>query len=63
MDMQSRVAYLKRQAQEFRRLGELSHDEILRTQLLELADRCDAIATSIGKNIPIHERVRESKQD
>jgi hypothetical protein len=59
MDMKSRVKYLRRQAKEFRRAGELSHDEIVHTQLLELADQCDSIATNIAKNIPTHERLRK----
>ena len=59
MDMKSRVKYLRRQAEEFRRAGELSHDEVLRSQLLELADQCDAIAGKIAENLPIHQRMRE----
>jgi hypothetical protein len=60
MDMKSRVKYLRRQAKEFRRAGELSHDEVLRSQLLKLADQCDAIAANIAENIPMHERLRAS---
>jgi hypothetical protein len=60
MDRQSRVTYLRQQAEQLRTLGEFSHDAILRVQFLELADRCNAIAANITENIPIHERLRES---
>lgn len=59
MDMQSRVTYLRQQAEELRTLGKSSDDETLRVQFLELADRCDAIAANITENLPIHERLRE----
>jgi hypothetical protein len=57
--MKLRVAYLNRQATEFRKLAEASHDASLRAQLLELAKRCETIAANISKNMPIHERTRE----
>jgi hypothetical protein len=58
--MKARVAYLKRQADDFRKLADLSHDGPTRAQLIELAERCEAIAANISRNIPIHERFRES---
>lgn len=60
--MRKRVAYLKRQAREFRKLGTVSHDEITRGQVLELADRCDTIFSNITINIPIHQRFRGFKE-
>jgi hypothetical protein len=59
VEMKSRVEYLRQQAEEFRRAGELSHNEVLRAQLQKLADQCDAIAANIAENLPIHERLRE----
>jgi hypothetical protein len=58
--MRTRVAYLKRQAETFRRLSKLARDEAMRAQLLELAGRCDAIAVNIEKNITIHRRFRKT---
>jgi hypothetical protein len=58
--MRTRVAYLKRQAEEFRRLSEFLHDDAMRAQILELAGQCDAIADNIRKNMPIHERLRRT---
>jgi hypothetical protein len=60
--MRKRVAYLKRQARELRKLGKFSRDETVRGQFLELADRCDAIVCNITNNIPIHRRFRGFKQ-
>lgn len=59
--MNVRVAYLNRQAKEFRKLAEASHDASLRAQLLDLAKRCESIAANISKNMPIHERTREAE--
>lgn len=56
--MQRRVAYLHQQAVEFRKLVKRAHDPILRDELLDLAERCDLIATRIEQNLPIHERYR-----
>ena len=60
--MKARVSYLNRQATDFRKLAELSHDATTRAQLVELAERCEAIAVNLSKNIPIHKRFRESDQ-
>jgi len=61
VEMKSRVEYLRRLAEEFRRAGELSRNKALRGQLQELADQCEAIAANIAENLPIHERLRESQ--
>ena len=59
--MKLRVAYLNRQAKEFRKLAEASHDASMRARLLDLAKRCESIAANISKNMPIHERTREAE--
>ena len=56
--MRKRIAYLKRQAEAFRKLGENSHDRTLGNQFSELSDRCDAIAANIERNLSIHEKSR-----
>ena len=48
-----RIAYMREQAAEFRRLGEHSADP-LRAQFFDLALRCDEIAVNIERNLPIH---------
>ena len=59
--MKARIAYLNRQAKEFRKLAEVSHDATMRVQLVELPKRCETIAANISKNMPIHERTREAE--
>jgi hypothetical protein len=59
--MKLRVAYLNRQATEFRKLAEASHDASMRAQLVDLARRCETIAANISKNMPIHERTRKAE--
>jgi hypothetical protein len=53
--MRKRAAYLRQQANEFRRLARAGHDEKLIAELLELAERCDKIAAGIEMNLPIHQ--------
>ena len=57
--MRNRAAFLRRQARQFRKSGEMQHDSRLRAQYSALAEACDSIAVSIEKNIPIHQSVRE----
>ena len=52
--MRKRIAYLKREAAEFRRIGELSAEPV-RTQLFELSDSCDEVAANIERNLSIHD--------
>jgi hypothetical protein len=54
--MRERSAYLRQQADEFRRLAAAGHDEKFAAELLELAARCDKIAATIEKNLPIHQQ-------
>jgi hypothetical protein len=54
--MRDRAAYLRQQANEFRRLAKAGHDEKLTAELEELAARCDRIAAGIEQNLPIHQR-------
>ena len=52
--MRKRIAYLHQQAMEFRSLTKSAHSQTMRDELLDLAERCDAIATRIEQNLPIH---------
>ena len=52
--MRQRATYLRQQAGEFRRLAAAGHDEKFAAELQELAERCDKIAATIEKNLPIH---------
>jgi len=54
--MRKRAAYLRQQADDFRRLAKSGHDEKVSAELLELAGRCDKIADAIEQNLPIHEQ-------
>lgn len=54
--MRKRAWYLRRQADEFRRVAKLGHDPKITTELLDLADRCNQIAVAIEENIPIHQK-------
>jgi hypothetical protein len=54
--MQERIAFLRAQAQAFRRLGEGTRDIALKSRFTDLAERCDQIAENIETNLPIHER-------
>ncbi|MDE2474481.1 MAG: hypothetical protein KGO48_05485 [Alphaproteobacteria bacterium] len=56
VSMRERAAYLRQQANEFRRLAKAGHDEKLAAELLELAERCDKIAATIEQNLPIHQQ-------
>jgi hypothetical protein len=52
--MQKRILFLRRQAEEFRRQARLMHDEALTAELLDLAARCNDVASKIEQNLPIH---------
>ena len=57
--MRERIAFLKAQAQAFRRLAEGTRDTSLRSRFVDLAERCDQIAANIESNLSIHERSRQ----
>ncbi len=52
--MQKRAAYLRQQADAFRKLANVSHQENLTAELLDLAQRCKDIAERIEQNLSIH---------
>jgi hypothetical protein len=52
--MRHRIDDLHSHAVEFRKLAD-NFAEPLRAQFIELAQRCDAIAQNIERNLPIHE--------
>jgi hypothetical protein len=57
--MRDRVAYLRQQADELRRLGEREHDPTVRVEYFNLATTCDSVANNIEKNFPVHDWARE----
>lgn len=57
--MRDRIGYLKRQAVQFRALGKVQHDTMLRAEFFDLAEACDLIAANIEMNISVHQRARE----
>jgi hypothetical protein len=53
--MRDRVAFLRAQAEEFRKRADGSADVLLQSRFLDLAERCLNIAINIESNLPIHE--------
>ena len=56
--MRKRIDYLRQQAASFRKEAKHLNDDALRTELIDLAGRCEAIALKIEQNLPIHESFR-----
>lgn len=56
--MRKRIDYLRQQARSFRKEAEHMHDDSVRSELIDLAGRCEAIALKIEQNLSIHEGCR-----